>query len=220
MTITKPTQSDIDRTSAKIQCTTGNVPTAQHGGSFSVSFIWTPSGGGSQSTTVTATGLTPGSSNLITISCSMPWSESWTNDEQIGVDKDGNPIYENKSYSDSGTNSDSKDIKVYTQPEEFKWDSGVAVGQTIQASNALTATKWNELRKKTGQWSSWKNQEDNYNSVKGSDVNSGDVITADAFNAVGTALEYKTTVTNDHTQDSSLIKASLFTDLQDKINNL
>lgn len=132
-----------------------------------------------------------------------PWIWTPGNEHESKSTETVNAIPSSRNYS----------VTVTMQPPEFRWGNGVAIGQTIQDSDALTADKWNELVDRTGQWYNWKHQSSGrtYNAK----VNSNATIEADIYNVIASALSVPQVSGG---PKGTIITAKAFTDLEDAVN--
>lgn len=108
----------------------------------------------------------------------------------------------------------SNTITVYGKPSAFSWGANVKEEETIQSSTGLSVTKWNELVTKTGQWVSWRNQGDYYGDYDSAKASSGDIIRAWQHETIRGALGAGGGTTN----SGDLITAEHFLRLETAIN--
>lgn len=238
--------TNVSRDSAKISCTTGEWPYPSDAGTTTTGnddngsktvisysnrvWSWSFSDGSKASTqnpTHTFTGLTAGRANTcrasLSVTCTKTTTKtSWTTTTTIGSDgkeqKTKTTTGPTTTTTTQSLGSASGSITVYTKPTAFYWGAGVAQGQTIQASNALTAASWNTLVTRVEERTNWIKQKSgaNYSSAE---VSSGDLVTAAVYNVLARALGVSTVTAHTKNTTGTLITASVFIALQTAVNS-
>jgi hypothetical protein len=109
-------------------------------------------------------------------------------------------------------------LTIYTRPEEFSWSNTISSGETIN----INYTDWNNLVKTTAKYLDWKNQSSGHSG--GTSTTQNSLISASIYNSVANKLDVATVTAMGYKTDGtyeagSLIKASNFKALSDKINS-